>query len=266
MNAAEYEEFTAVLLRRLQADPDVLGMVALGTTADPTYRDAWSDHDFWVVTRPGHQDVLLDDLSWLPHSGQILIATRHGRRHYSVLYRDGHLAEFAVFDPVEAATGAMTVGDVLFDRADVAGAVARAQERAHAGAWDAAKRAFVFDNFLILLRTAVARWQRGERLSARRYLAQFAVDSLLGLALEYAPATVAGGRDAVDPRRRIERLQPHLAEAVEALAGRPVPEGAVGLLDLAEETLAHRWPQYPASRAAAVRTMLTSALAEPSAG
>src|SRR5262245_18514497 len=261
MNATDYEQFTAAILHTLEADPDVLGVVALGSTADATHRDAWSDHDFWVVTRPGHQDVLLDDLSWLPNSDQIFIRARHGRRGYDVLYRDGHLVEFAVFDPTEATTGTVTVYRTLFDRGGVAESVARAQERARPPAWDDARRAFTFDNFLILLRTAVARWHRGERLSARRYLSQFATDALLWLALEHAPAAVASDRDPVDPRRRIERQRPELAAAVDALVCRSVPEGAAGLLELAEATLVPHWAEYPKGRAAAGRAMLSGAAA-----
>jgi hypothetical protein len=40
MNAAEYDQFTAALLRTLEADPNVLGLVDLGSTADPTHRDS----------------------------------------------------------------------------------------------------------------------------------------------------------------------------------------------------------------------------------
>jgi hypothetical protein len=89
MNSVEFEQFTATLLRTLEEDPAVLGLVALGSTAEPTWRDAWSDHDFWVVTRRGHQDGLLDDLSWLPNSDTILVRARHGRRHYSVYIEAG---------------------------------------------------------------------------------------------------------------------------------------------------------------------------------
>lgn len=126
MISPQYEQFTATLLSTRKDDPAVLGLAALGTMAQPTWRDAWSDDDFWVVTRPGRQDGLLDDLGWLPNSDTILVRARHGRRHYSVLYRSGHRAEFAVFEPEEAATGTVTVYHVLFDRADVAAAVARA--------------------------------------------------------------------------------------------------------------------------------------------
>src|SRR5215831_7582979 len=144
MNSAEYEQFTATLLRTLEEDPAVLGLVALGTMAEPTWRDAWSDHDFWVVTRPGHQDRLLDDLGWLPSSDTILVRARHGSRHCSVLYRSGHRAEFAVFDPEEAASGTVTVYCVLFDRADVAEVLARAVQRGRPQPWSEARGVFIF--------------------------------------------------------------------------------------------------------------------------
>jgi len=219
--------------------------------AEPTWRDAWSDHDFWVVTRPGRQDGLLDDLGWLPNSDTLLVRARHGSRHYSVLYRSGHRAEFAVFDPEEAATGTVTVYHVLFDRADVAAAVAHAREHRLPQPWSEARGVFIFDNFLILLCTAVARWHRGEQLSARRYLDQFALDSLLALVL--ADST---DRDPIDPRRHIERRHPRLVQGLESLACRPVPEKAIAMLDLAEQTLMTSWPSYPQSRAAEVRSLL----------
>jgi len=259
MNSDEYEQFTATLLRTLEEDPGVLGLVALGSMAEPTWRDAWSDHDFWVVTQPGCQGGLLDDLGWLPNSDRILVRARHGNRHYSVLYRSGHRAEFAVFDPQEAATGTVTVNRVLLDRSDVAAVVARAQEHRRPQPWSEAKRVFVFDNLLILLCTAVARWHRGELLSARRYLDQFAIDSLLDLALADRP-----DRDPIDPRRHFERRQPRLAQALESLACRPVPEKAIAMLDLMEQTLLTSWPSYPQSQVAEVRALLASSKAPTS--
>jgi len=226
---------------------------------------------FWVITRPGHQDALLDDLSWLPNPREIVVRAQHGRRGYNVLYGDGHLVEFAVFDLTQTTTGTVTAYRVLLDRGGVGDSVARAQERAQPAAWDDARRTFVFNNFLILLRTAVARWQRGERLSARRYLGQFAADALLTLALENSKHSErplgfdAADRDPVDPRRRIERQLPQLAADVDALLCGPVPEGAIGMLKLAESTLLPRWAEYPTSQAAAVRAMLAKVVVTPPA-
>jgi hypothetical protein len=147
----------------------------------------------------------------------------------------------------------VTVYRVLFDRADVARVVARAREHHRPQSWSEARGIFIFDNFLILLCTAVARWHRGEQLSARRYLDQFAVDSLLTLAL-----TDCADRDLVDPRRHIEDRHPRLAQALDSLACRPVPERAIAMLDLAEQTFGTSWPLYPHSRAAEVRALLAA--------
>jgi hypothetical protein len=50
MDEQAYEAFTRQLKVRLMADPRVIGLITLGSTADATQRDEWSDHDFWVIT------------------------------------------------------------------------------------------------------------------------------------------------------------------------------------------------------------------------
>jgi hypothetical protein len=262
MDSDAFERFTARLVERLRADRGVLGLVLLGSTADPTYRDAWSDHDFWVVTRPGEQDRLLGDPSWLPDAERLLLIARHGSRRLSALYEDGHQVELAVFDPDETSTGLITTGELAFDEADVADRVAKVRvARPEPG--DEARRAFLVDNFLMQLWTAVTRWRRGEQLSAHRYVAQHAVDSLLALALDLAPPAVPSASDPLDPRRRVEQVLPDLAGAIDGLVYRPVPEAALGLLDLAQPWLADRWPRYPARQATAVRSLLVSSVGEP---
>jgi len=142
---------------------------------------------------------------------------------------------------------------ILFDRAGVAAVVARARERGRPPSWSEAKGVFTFDNFLILRCTAVARWQRGEQLSARRYLDEFALDSLFALTL-----ADSADRGPVDPGRHSVRLHPDLAQALESLACRPVPGKAIAMLDSAEQTLVTSWLSYPRSRAAGVRALLAA--------
>src|SRR5262249_57449789 len=102
MDLASYEQFTSELHDRLAADPRVLGLLALGSTADASCRDQWSDHDFWVITEAGAQEPYLNSTDWLPRPEAILLRVCHGRNYRTVLYRDGHHVEFAVFDPTEA--------------------------------------------------------------------------------------------------------------------------------------------------------------------
>ena len=88
--------------------------------ADRDYApDEWSDHDFFVITPPGGQEELRNDLSWLPcrRSHRALgTETDHG---LIVIYDDGHLLEFAVFDLEEIALAGVNRYRVLLDRGGV---------------------------------------------------------------------------------------------------------------------------------------------------
>jgi hypothetical protein len=50
-----YLDFQNSLIQNLCEHPDVLGLVFLGSSADTTRADEWSDHDFFVVTHSGKQ-------------------------------------------------------------------------------------------------------------------------------------------------------------------------------------------------------------------
>jgi hypothetical protein len=259
MESTQFEAFSAALTRSLESRSGVLALVLLGTTSQPEFRDEWSDHDFWVVTRPGYQDTLLNDLSWLPRADEFLIEARHGPHRRSILYSDGHLIEFAVFDVDEVSGASVTSYRIVFDRGGVAAAVAAVHANTQPPAWDEDRAEFLFSNFLILLQTAAARSRRGEQLSARRYVSHFAVDALLRLALGLTKRADAPGVDPLDPRRRIERIFPELASALSSVEQRTVPEAAIALLDIADNFLTRTWPEYPKTDAEAVRRLLTAA-------
>src|SRR5215212_4996001 len=99
MNSGEYQNFLDELISTLEADPHVLGLIALGSTADAAYRDRWSDYDFWVITAHGSQSRYLDTVSWLPRAGDVLMVVRHGPSRRTILYGNRQKAEYAVFDP-----------------------------------------------------------------------------------------------------------------------------------------------------------------------
>lgn len=73
MDVADYRAFTQALAGGLKADARVVGLVAVGSMAERDYApDEWSDHDFFVLTRPGEQEAFRSDLSWLPRAGVLL--------------------------------------------------------------------------------------------------------------------------------------------------------------------------------------------------
>lgn len=256
MNPADYQSFTDTLRRNLENDERVLALVALGSMACPDYRDQWSDHDFWLITRPGAQEAFLTDLSWLPQHHDILLALRQGGQYYTVLYTSGHAAEFAVFDTEELYRGKLNNYRLLFDKAGVAGHIQTVYERTGLEQQDKADSVFLLHHFLITLWIGVTRYYRGERLSSHRYLSHYALDALLVLIVHYLPPADPLILDNLDPHRRFEQAYPAVAAEIHALLQQELPKAAVQMLDLADRLLSNKMTDYPVAAVHTIRALL----------
>ncbi|HJQ35362.1 MAG TPA: hypothetical protein VJ866_24635 [Pyrinomonadaceae bacterium] len=258
MDASDYEAFLDELTATLEADPNVLGLVALGSTADASYRDRWSDYDFWVITSPGAQSRYLDTFSWLPRAGDILMTVRHGSTGRAVLYADGHKAEYAVFDPEEAAGGKIERFRVLIDRGDIGGLAEsiRLQTREERAA--ALARPDLLENLCVKLLTAHERWERGELLSARQYI-QFSVNTFLDLLIAHGGLNRPHAADEMDARRRLEQTEPELGRELGRVCSLAPAEAGVALIDLAQKRLAARAPELAWDKVSVVRKWLQDA-------
>jgi hypothetical protein len=265
MDHASYEQFTSELHGRLAADPRVLGLLALGSTADASCRDRWSDHDFWVITEAGAQEPYLNGTTWLPRPEAILLRVRHGKSYRTVLYRDCHQIEFAVFEPSEALQGKIERFAILMDRGGMRALAESVCERTRRERQTALAWPDQFASFCTLLVTACARFQRGEFLSARRYIDCFAVDNLLNLVLALE-GHAAQASDRLDPRRRLEQLRPTLAGELSRGMAQPAPRAALALLGLAEREMAARAPGVHLDEATQVREWLQACVAGMTSG
>jgi hypothetical protein len=266
MDPAAYARFTAALAARLERDPDVLGVVALGSmSGDPPAPDAWSDHDFFVVTRPGAQERLRADPGWLPDAGRIVLWHRETAHGLKAIWDDGHLAELAVFDPGELALARVNRYRVLLDRADVAARMAAVRSATDARrASESPDPRWLGGQFLGELLVGAGRAARGERTSGHLRVRAQALLHLLALVHRLLPAAEGAAPDDLDVARRVERAWPALARELEVALARPVPEAAAALLDAAERALGERVP-WPAAASAAVRRKLAEARAAPGA-
>jgi len=254
MDAETYERFTRRLLDRLAADERVLGLVALGSMAARDYvPDAWSDHDFFVITRPGAQESLRTDLFWLPDAERIAFHFRETAHGLKAIYADGHLVEFAVFDLAELNLAKINRYRTLLDRGGVEEALARVREATKA--WTAGS--FEPDDHLLgqllsNLLVGVGRHARGERLSGGQFVKSHALRHLLVLLERHLPAEGAEVLDDLDPLRRFERIYPELGREIDALQLAAVPTAARGLLEIARRELAGRLPGFPTAGVEAV--------------
>jgi hypothetical protein len=258
MDAAAYREFTHRLLARLEAEPRVLGLVALGSmSGEPPLPDAFSDHDFFVVVEPGAQERYRNDLAWLPGSAGIVHSFRETPHGLKALWNDGHLAEFAVFSLDELGLARVNRYAVLLDRADVAERMARVRTETGGAVRKAAPdERWSLGMFLGALVVGAGRWARGERLSGHQLVRANAVGHLVTLLKRDLPPERAARLDDLDPLRRLEQAMPEEAqELLEALA-LPAPGAAQALLAL----LVRRRPGLvPDPAAAAVGRAIESA-------
>ena len=212
MDADAYDDYTRRLVRWAERRSDVLGVVALGSTASTDHRpDRYSDHDLFVVTVDGAAQALRDDVGWLPDAHRIAlchIETRHGR---GVVYDDGHLVEIAVFEPGELHVCRVNTYRVLHDTGDVAAwiaALASTTTAAQAAADpDGTERFAAFVQQMIV---GINRDARGEHLSASARLRGQALELLASLVRDLVPAAPDAAIDNLDPHRRFELAHPEI--------------------------------------------------------
>ncbi|MDP1879211.1 MAG: hypothetical protein Q8M17_16815 [Actinomycetota bacterium] len=248
------DPFIDRLVATAQTDPDVVGLVLAGSSAQVERRDEWSDHDFLLITEDGTPERYRTDLSWLPDPAGIALWFRETPHGLKVLYRSGLLVEFAVFDRGEFAGCALNHYAVAVDKAGIAEAAAGIQGRSLAPS--PVDRLAEFRNFLCLVYIATGRARRGERLSANAFTRFYATEHLLRLLRDLLPADRRGQLDKLDVWRRFETAEPRIAAGIDAALARPAEEAARALLDLAEADLPALWPEFPVDEARVVRGLL----------
>ena len=220
MDRAQYDAFTQRLRASLEADGRVLGLVAMGSmSGELPEADAYSDHDFFVVVRTGEQERMRTDLSWLPDAGEIVLAFRETAHGVKVVYRSGHLLEFAVFDPDELQLARVNRYRTLLDRAGIEERMRALRERT-AREQRPPDRTWLWGQFLTALLVGTGRFRRGERLSGR---------TMLLAAARYLAQLSGMPSDSLDPVRRF----PDPRGLVDGALEQPVPRGALSLLRIA---------------------------------
>lgn len=259
MNSIEYQDYLNKLISTLQGDPFVFGLIALGSTADRTYRDYWSDHDFWIITSPGAQSSYLNTFSWLPQADNILMTVRHGISYRTVLYNDKHKVEYAVFDPDEAVRGKIERFQVLIDRQNISSLAEAIRLQTHEERRSALAKPDMLENLCLLLCNAYERWERGERLSAQRYI-QFSIDVCLDLLTAHHCLNKSHMADKLDARRRLEEIEPEVGRELSRIVLLAPAEAGVALIDLAQKELRARAPELAWNKVLVVKKWLQEAV------
>ena len=234
-------DYETQLTANLAEHEDVIGLVFVGSAADHSRFDEWSDHDFFVISKSGRAESLRQNLTWLPNHESIVISPRETAHGLKVVYRDGHVLEFAVFDDEELEIASINSNLVTLDKTgEIANRVkaiaARTSEQATKAGEDFNPTAR-YELFLCQLLIGVGRARRGESLIAGEHVRSWAVTELLGL-IRHWQHPVRGTEsktDNLNRHRRFELQYPTLGARIVAAQEKSVEDCARALLDVALE-------------------------------
>lgn len=244
-----FEGFLDELAATARTTRHVVGLVVFGSTAEGQRRDQWSDHDFAWVTEPGKDDEFRHDLSWLPHSDEIVLSVVEHHGGVKVIYRNGHRLEFGIADVEAFSLWAGAPARVIVGGEAVHSATAAVVARRPGGEVDAAREIRLM---LTQVHGGVSRARRGEVLSGSGLVLGEAVDHLLRAAAARLTGDVAR-LDPLDPRRRFELVFPHFADRLGTALLLPPEDAAKEIVLLAEDELAPGWSEFPHAGLATVR-------------
>ena len=230
---ANFLEYQKALVDSVSANPDVIGLVFLGSSADHSRVDQYSDQDFFLVVKPNSGEGFRQDLSWLPSHKDIVLSPRETAHGLKVLYRGGLVLEFAVFEDSELELAAANDYLVALDKQDIAPRMEAIARRSVPMPFDAEAG---FELFLSLLVIGVGRARRGEVIAADQHIKGYAVEKLIQLVRASRPLS-SDQRDSLNAFRRFEFDYPGIGAHIAMHMLQPAEVCAKGLLALAKTEL-----------------------------
>lgn len=245
MDSASFDVFTGKLLDAARGDPDVLGVILAGSTADASRRDSWSDHDFLWVVKPGLQERYRQGLSWMPDADRIVLRYRETAHGLNVIYDYGdyaHLAEFAVFDPEEVDTMKANDYSVPVDKADIAERMKTVEQKS---APEPLNIVGAVEHALELIFVGASRYARGEKISAHTFIRQWALRRLLQVLPAVIQPPESARLDTLDMFRRVEQVLPELAAQIDELLRLDALDCANGYIDILQTVVKPQLPGFP---------------------
>ena len=211
----------ATLLKRLdeigaslERSGHALALIGLGSVGLDLQRlDAWSDLDFFAIVETGFKQHYIQNLSWLTDLAPVSFFFQNTVDGYKLLYVDGVFCEFAVFEPAELETAVYASGRLVWKQPHVPESWSQPARQPQKP--DKSGRDWLLGEALTNLYVGLGREKRGERLTAQRYIQNFAVDRVLEL-VEGMQKPQPITRDSFDINRRFEQRFPDVADLLPA--------------------------------------------------
>lgn len=214
----------------LQEIPGALALIGLGSVGLELERlDAYSDLDFFVIVAEGHKEAFMQELDWLVAAHPLGFAFQNTPDGYKALFEDGIFCEFAVFELPELSKIPYAPGRIVWKCPEVGDWISQPQRQD--GLSEPQTTEWLLGEALTNLYVGLGRYQRGEKLSAARFVQGYAVERVIEL-YERVSGEPASPGDPFSPERRLEQRYPGLAAQLPAfLQGyERTPQSALAIL------------------------------------
>ncbi|HEX2906623.1 MAG TPA: hypothetical protein VHO69_07180 [Phototrophicaceae bacterium] len=203
----------------------LLGLGSVGAERDRL--DAYSDLDFFAIVKPGFKPAFIQNLDWLRAIHPVIFAFPNTADGYKLLYADGIFCEFAVFEPDELAHIPFVAQRVVWQDPAFDATLAVPPVQTHHSPpveWHVGEA-------LTNLYVGLGRYHRGEKLSAARFVQEYAVNQIIALSA-HIETEQPFHRDPFGGERRYEQRFPGIAALLpEFMPGYArTPEAARALL------------------------------------
>jgi hypothetical protein len=183
----------------------------------------------------------------------VALAFRETEHGLKVIYGDGHMLEFAVFDLDEIALAGVNRYRILLDRGEVEERTESVRSQSRPPPSDE----FLFGMTVASALVAAGRARRGELLAAA-FFATWTLKHLTALLVRAVPAANASILDEFDSLRRFESAYPELGAELAEIVRRAPDAAAAALLDVAERELRQARPDLAWHGLDAVRSRVST--------
>jgi hypothetical protein len=194
----------------LAKKPNALALIGLGSVGIELNRlDQFSDLDFFVIVKAGSKPQYLEDLNWLTEIAPVAYYFANTPDGYKLLYEDGVFCEFAVFDEDELKEAVFSPGRVVWKAKGVTDKIGIPQHSIKQKQQPSTE--WLIGEAITNLYVGLSRDQRGEKLSAMRFIQNYAVDRILELS-EKIEAVESTAKDEFNIERRYEQRVPSMVK------------------------------------------------------
>jgi lincosamide nucleotidyltransferase len=203
----------------------LIGLGSVGTELDRL--DAFSDLDFFAIVEKTYKSRYIQHPDWLYNAHPIAYMFPNTADGYKLLFKDGIFCECAVFEPHELRAASFARGRIVWQRDDFDSALAEPQPQP---VNQPPSREWLIGEALTNLYVGLGHYRRGEKLSAQRFIQQYAVERVVDL-IARIETEASAHRDVFAGERRVEQRYPietrHLPEFVQGYDRSPQSAAAI---------------------------------------